>query len=236
MKQIKLEKTFNIIPNFEEYACSIDGEIIKVKTGKTLSKFLVGIPAYYSVNFTIGGKSKQQRLHRLIAMAWIPNDDPVNKIQVNHKDGDKFNNSIENLEWVTPSQNQQHAIVSGLKGKGEELYNSLLLDDQVHEICKLLVEGWTTKELSEKYSVPRGIILQLRSGDAYVHIRSLYDIPVKSRESFSESTIRWICENIVKGFPDLFIAKNSSSKKVTIGLIKKIRYKIRYQSISNEYF
>lgn len=236
MNEIKIEKIYKPIKGFEEYVATECGEIMKVSTGKVISQFLVGIPPYYSVNFTINKKSRQQRVHRMVALAWLENDDPINKIQVNHKDGNKFNNHVSNLEWVTPAQNQQHAVLTGLKGKSESLYNSLLLDEQVHQICKLFMEGWTTKDVAEKFEIPRNVALTIRSGDSYLSVRSLYDIPVKSREDFSEDTIRWICEQIQKGVADNVIAKSSSNKRLSPAFVKKVRYKIRYQSISWEYF
>jgi hypothetical protein len=66
---------------------------------------------YYSI-FLSNGKVKQHYIHRLLAIAFIPN--PLNKEQVNHKDGNKLNNSLSNLEWVTKSENQIHAIQNGL--------------------------------------------------------------------------------------------------------------------------
>lgn len=236
MKEVKIEKVFKIVKGFEEYACTEFGEVMKLSSGKVISQFLVGVPPYYSVNFTINGKSKQQRVHRVVAMAWLDNDDPVNKTQVNHIDGNKYNNHISNLEWVTPAQNQQHAVSTKLKGSGEELYNSALLDEQVHQICKLLLEGWTTKDIAEKFEIPRPTALKIRSGDVYHQIRCLYDIPVTSREDFSEATVRWVCEQINSGVADTVIAKNSSNKRLSPSFVKKVRYKIRYKSISNEYF
>jgi HNH endonuclease len=59
-------------------------------------------------------KAKNYQWHRLIAEAFIPNDDPKNKTEVNHISGDKSDNSVGNLEWLTPEQNQEHAFEVGL--------------------------------------------------------------------------------------------------------------------------
>ena len=62
---------------------------------------------YLSVMLTINGKQKRVGVHRLVAQAFIPN--PDNKPQVNHIDGNKHNNKVDNLEWVTREENMQHA-------------------------------------------------------------------------------------------------------------------------------
>lgn len=68
---------------------------------------------YLTVRLSVGGVVKTHRVHRLVASSFIPN--PDNKPFVNHKDGDKKNNKVSNLEWVTEKENTTHAIVCGLK-------------------------------------------------------------------------------------------------------------------------
>ena len=67
---------------------------------------------YYTVRITAEKQHADYFIHRLVATAFIPN--PQNKTQVNHIDGNKLNNCVDNLEWVTPSENIQHAYDTGL--------------------------------------------------------------------------------------------------------------------------
>jgi len=67
---------------------------------------------YKTIGLTITGKHFTRLIHRLVAENFI--DNPESKPEVNHKDGDKSNNSVANLEWCTSSENKQHAYSTGL--------------------------------------------------------------------------------------------------------------------------
>ena len=92
------------IPGFPNYFCSKNG-LIKNKRGLPLKTYLNN--GYELVALTLEGKQKHYRIHRLVAQTWI-GDAPEGKHQVNHKDGVKTNNCVDNLEWCSPSENMTH--------------------------------------------------------------------------------------------------------------------------------
>lgn len=75
-------------------------------------KKAVDVHGYLYYSLSEGGKDRRYAAHRLVAEAFIPN--PEGKPEVNHKDGNKHNNSVDNLEWVTRTENHRHAIAHGL--------------------------------------------------------------------------------------------------------------------------
>lgn len=95
------------IPGWEGlYACTTSGNIYSYRTNKFLSPSK-NKRGYLHVTFTKDGKRYDYRVQRLVAMTFLEN--PENKEQVNHIDGDKLNNCLVNLEWVTPEENIEHA-------------------------------------------------------------------------------------------------------------------------------
>ena len=94
-----------------DYAVTIDGDVISIKSNKTLRSYDNG-HGYKTVCLCIDGKPKHYYVHRLVASAFVenPNDYP----EVNHIDEDRGNNRAENLEWCTGSENMLHAYHNGL--------------------------------------------------------------------------------------------------------------------------
>ena len=98
---------------YEKFEVSNDGRIRNANTQRVYKTF-VNKNGYVQICVSLGSRKKQKvfKLHRAIAETFIPN--PDNKPEVNHKDGNKENNRITNLEWSTGSENIRHAYATGL--------------------------------------------------------------------------------------------------------------------------
>jgi len=116
---------------------------------------------YYRVELYLNKKKISYGVHRLVGQAFIPN--PNNLPYINHKNGRPSENYVENLEWVTPQQNIQHAFRTGLydleKRKGEKNSQSKLTEEKVREI-RQIYDGKENsyKTLGIKYGVSNTLI------------------------------------------------------------------------------
>ena len=99
-----------------DYSVSTEGEVRKDTTNYILSQS--SQQDYKFVTLFINGQQKRMRVHRMVAMTFIEN--PDNKPYVNHINGIRYDNNVENLEWVTQSENIQHAVRTGLMQNGRK--------------------------------------------------------------------------------------------------------------------
>ncbi|TYS91926.1 NUMOD4 domain-containing protein [Rossellomorea aquimaris] len=139
-----------------------------------LRKLYIGNHGYKFTMLNKDGKQKSLTVHRLVANAFIPN--PENKGDVNHIDGNKMNNSVDNLEWLTRSENIRHAHKLGLNtfvgAKGEKHHNSKLTESRVKEIKILISRGKSNKEISEIFNIKTYIISNIRNGRNWKHVKA----------------------------------------------------------------
>lgn len=98
----------------DRYRIFENGEVENVHTGRRLRGSRDKISGYRTITLSLDGKRHDYLLHRLVAISFIPN--PKHLPQVNHLDGNKENNCISNLEWVTDRENKYHAFQNNLSG------------------------------------------------------------------------------------------------------------------------
>lgn len=150
---------FKIIEGFSgRYLATESGNIICSWNKKTMSprKEKNG---YLSIALRNGETRKQYSVHRLIAKAFIPN--PKNKPDVNHKNGIKTDNRIENLEWMTRSENNKHSFDTGLKkGTNKGVYNIIYYNSKSKLYIKdcSIIEYLSIKDFARNHEVTHSAI------------------------------------------------------------------------------
>lgn len=126
---------------------------------------------YLKVTLSKNGICKKYYLHRLVAIQFINN--PKKLPQVNHKDGNKLNNNISNLEWCTKEYNLNHAVRTNLMQHGQERPSAKLKETDVLEIYKM--KGvLKAADIAEKYKVSKNTINCILRGSKWSYLYKQY--------------------------------------------------------------
>ena len=170
-----MEDRFKFIKDFEKYSSCSNGHIYSNDYNHTgqrkMLKETLDKDGYPYVRFVIDKKRYKKMVHRLIAETFVQN--PLNKTQVNHKNGIKTDNRVENLEWVTNGENQIHAFKNNLQKGNFEHHNSKLTLEQVLYIKNNCIVGsklYGIQTLAKKFNVCNTTIKQIIQGKSYRYV------------------------------------------------------------------
>ena len=212
---------------------------------------------YYRVNLQTNYGSIEEQVHRLVLKCHsnlqrpiIPIYDLNHKLDVNHKDGNKLNNNIDNLEWCTRSENILHAYRTGLHPKG---INSSLTkihnESIIIKICELIQAGYTNKDIVNYINNPNvtiSVCQDIRSGHGWKEFSSKYNFYRRQGHLFTNKEIENICLYFQKYPKENNISINEycryilnligyDSSNKTIDCVRKIYNKKYYTNISSNY-
>lgn len=221
--------------NASNYCITSDGRLYSLRVNCFMNGWVLNGYHKYSIVFDDGTR-KEMFAHRLVALAFIENSD-VSKTFVNHLDGDKTNNHVSNLEWVTPSENNQHAYDTNLsKGKlhkveglpylkGDYVDNhnlSSFSEEDVHLVCKLLCKGYRDVDISRMTDLPRRTINYLRHKDSryFPKITEQYNYKFSKEERMSPELVITICEELQKGRKVVELSRSLGLNRKKVGNIK----------------
>lgn len=225
------------IEGASKYFITDEGDVISFQRGtaKVMKKPIRW--KYPSVQLRMDDGSIQSHLvHRLVAKAYLPN--PKEHPQVNHKDGNKMNSHVDNLEWVTVSENQIHAYSTGLKRMPRGTLNgrNRLSEQDVLDIYQRLLDGESNISVRNSYGIGTGTLTCIKNKSNWSYLlKDLPDIDIKPKsKSLTDEQAREVCEKVVAGMTARQIV-DSCGFYVTQDHIWDIRRRRSFKHISSKY-
>lgn len=186
MRKIRINTFLEDVKDY--YFITEDGDVISYAR-KNAIKLKPGIKKNGYAQVTLvknDGGLKYISVHRLVAICFLNNEWTNDKLTVNHKDGDKLNNSLGNLEWLTSKENIEHSWENKLSKSisGERSNLSKITEDTAKEIVRLLrTNNFTDREIYEKTGASiRGTISRIRRRETWKHLTNDKELLGKSQK------------------------------------------------------
>lgn len=218
-----------------------NGEMLNTVTGY-YRKPSLHESGYYVYSIQLNGKQILLRIHRVLAALFIPIPQKYIDmgltqldLEVNHKDGNKNNYDLDNLEWCTQKENAEHANRTGLTKIGSDHHYSLP-EETIREILQYFKDGLGYTAIKRKTGITASVIRDICMGNHWSkHIRDEYDLDdvhVKG-ERISEETVREICKLLETG--DYCLIEVAEKLNISKSYIDAIIFKGNHVDIACEY-
>ena len=240
---------------FKNYSITKCGKIYSHISDKYIKPQLVRDYLRVGLYSKDENKRSSHYIHTLVAKMFV--DGHEEGFVVNHKDGDKFNNNFENLEWVSQKDNIIHSVETGLRSpcfsynglvptpeqivydyneKEGRVGKPLSNEDEVRKCCELLEQGYRPRDVCLMTGLGRNNInrLKLKTFKKWEHITKDYDFSkIPNRRYTQVEDIVRVCEMIRDGLGCRTIAKETG---LHISTVKGIKTKRSHSHISDKYF
>ena len=242
--EIFINVTDQAIPNILDttYKVSNIGRVYNIRTKHILAPAL-GTDGYHYYAFMLtSGEYVRRPVHRVELAMFNPHPN-MNNLQVNHIDGNKTNNYIENLEWCTRSENITHAYRNNLIAAKS---TNKLNQDLAVQACEMLQNGMRVTDVAITLNMPFSTIAGIKDGSTWKRISSNYDFKKRPAKLFTKDQVIKICETISNN-PRL--DKNKMAYAIDIlnilqmptnfsyqNAVVSIYDRVNYKSISKDYF
>lgn len=250
------EKNIYINGVLTKYTITKNGEVYSYYNKKRHKlKWCKNSSGYYCVNLYIDKKLYRQYVHRLVAISFIsvPNKYlnkgyNINNLEVNHKNGNKSDNCVNNLEWNTSKENTNHAFSTKLRKieYGENATDAKISNELANKICMMLEDNkYGVREISEKLQIPSSIVNNIKHKKSWLHISKNYDIdnhtkrssPKKSKRKpsikISVQDATTICELLEDN--SLSVKEISKMLNITKCKVNSILYGSAWTEVSRKY-
>lgn len=178
----------------DKYFVSNYGRVFNAETGYILRLNIIEKTGYIVINLYMKDNSiKPFSIHRLIMLCFQPNL-KSSELQVNHINGRKYANYIENLEWATQSENMNHCYRNNLEINGEDHPWADMTNEQAHEVCRLLEQRIPYKEISRRVFGDESrirAICAIKNHRNWKNVSRYYNIPVSNsnKQQFSDQEL-----------------------------------------------
>lgn len=192
--EITSDAVKDILP--DTYYINLEGLVYSFKTNRFKYPTYAKEIGYYVMSFrTTDGKSRMQLIHRIM-MIMFYNIHNFKEMQVNHIDGNKTNNDIDNFEWLNLAGNNEHAQETGLLPTGELCDWSKLTEKEVREICQHFVDNdyGTLNNLAKQYNVSPTTIGDIARRISWKNVSCNYEFDYNIRGHFTDEQVHYMCQ------------------------------------------